>query len=775
MSQPTEVLERTEGEIAALLVAGLATQRAGRDRLEELAEELSALKLERLAAELRRLAAEADPRELAASALTSLAMTRKIRERLAPWPAVSADRSMPLAVDPAVRVVVAEAPPENPDQTTLIRWLETGDELLRAHAAELVVRGGEGVLPELARLAAKATPTVRRAAIAVLGRIGGEAALKVLAGLIGDATCHRALLGAILPYGERAVPTLADILGSEPPKKGTDTRRIMAAALLFRLGAYSILGEYRRKDEEDPLVRGFALAARMRAGRQPEELDSGLKGLQGDERFSTLGVVTLAGVEVLGDIAHLIDIFERSPVSPTRAVAAWIGPGSPVSERIAAHYLEQLARGAARERQVAAAVLRGLALPEAVPSLTRMVEAGEVDLSAAAEILGETGGGQAAGVLLDLAHRPDFAAPALKALKQMGEPGTAPALVELLDGQHAAPAEAALIALGDAAVDFLGRELRAREGTPMAGRIEQILMQIGTRRAKETLKGRDLGGVQALVTRLGHPKLGPEAAKALARHGEAVLDLLENVLATGTPEARADAVEAVGAIKGERAYEIIYRVAEAIVANAGTGTAWNRPALVRAIALLPRPGDERSIPVLVQGLASANYYVREEASRALVKAGPSAGIRVVPLLEDHRPDIRAIALQVVGHLATVEAEGKAIELLQDGSPNVRHVAAKALGNIGAITRNPRIAEALGSHLEMSAGFWPQDTIEAIVKVGRREAIPYLRRFAKKAETSGMGSKLRSQVDEAIQRIEAASPAPPTEGLAGRLRSLLRGR
>ncbi len=84
MNQPLAVLKRTEGEIAALLVGGLATRRGGREQLEELAGEVSALKMERLAVELRNLAQAQDPAAAANSAFTALAMARKLQERLTP-------------------------------------------------------------------------------------------------------------------------------------------------------------------------------------------------------------------------------------------------------------------------------------------------------------------------------------------------------------------------------------------------------------------------------------------------------------------------------------------------------------------------------------------------------------------------------------------------------------------------------------------------------------------------------------------------------------------
>ncbi len=831
MNGPLAVLKKTEEEIAALLVAGLATQRGGREQLEALAGEVSALKMERLAVELRKLAREQDPTALAGSAFTALAMARKLQERLAPWPEVGPAVAIPFARDPSVQIALpapspgieastlgvnrqggpesrgapvwapsATAPLQgghmgpplqdtprveasipgggardgSPSVAELGHWMESGNEILRAHAAELLLERGEEAIAELVRLASKGTVTVRREAIAALGKSRSEATLPALLGLLGDVDCWRALLQAILPFGREAVPLLVEALEVKDPKKKRENRRLMAAALLYRLGAHSTLQGLWKDEDEDPVVLGFALASAARSDGAWKE--SPTWGRLRDANSTTLGIVAAARAEASGDLDPITGILDTGAIDELRILARWALCGSPIEPSLAQHCLARLSGAAAKDRQRAASVLRGLANPALVPSLAGMIRAGEVDLGSAAQILGDTGGSYAVGVLLDLARAWKAPTETLKALHQVGDPGTALVLLEMLTTHsHPEQFEPLLVSLGDGAVDPLAREMHARAGTPQAGRIQQILLQMKSPRARAALQGTEPDSVEALLSRLGHAKLGQEAARELARRGEAALEGLAKVLQSRDLTARLNALNAVASIKGSRASEILLETLEQSLRNAGN----NAESMVstRALELLARRRVEGAAPLLVKGLASGAYNVEEAAVHAVVKSGPGAIPLAMPLLESSNPSARARAMEALGKLEAAEAEAKGIELLADGNRQVQIAAATALGSIGAATGSQRVVEALGAALQQDTSGWPVPLIQALGHTGQRSAIPHLRRFLQDASRKHphFGGHMQQQVQEAIKKIEAASPTPPDKGLMGRLRGLLGGK
>ncbi len=654
--------------------------------------------------------------------------------------------------------------------------MESANELLRAHAATLMVQRGEEALPELARLASKGTVAVRREAIAAVGKIGGDAALRTLVDLLGDAHCWRALLHAILPYGQAAVPPLADVLAAER-KRVPEARRLMAAALLYRLDAYPALEGLLKAKNEDPMLQGFAVASRARAGGRWQEPPAVLEGVQWDRFFLTLGPVAVARAEAAGDLDPLVVLFDRGAVNEVRTVARWAACGGPMEGPLAEHFLGQLTADRSKDRDRAASALRGLAHPDIVPSLVSLVEAREVAVGTAAEILAEIGGSHAVGALLDLAREDrSIAEEAIRGLKQLGDPSAAPALLKLLATRpDLTSVEAALIALEDGAVDLLAREMRAREGTPLAGRIQQILLQMKSRRAKKALQGTEPDSVEALLSRLGHPKLGAGAAKELAGRGEAMLDTLERVLADNNLRARLNALSAVGSIKGTRAREIVYQVVEQSLHNASVTA--EAMVCARAMEQLAGPAEPRATSLLTKGLASGVYNVQETAARILAKAGPEAVPLVMPLLGASDPSIRARAIEVLGKLQAAEAEQKGIELLSDSALFVRQAAAGALGSIGAATGNPRVVDALGAALQKEMDFAAIPFIDALVRIGRREAIPYLHGFVRKVPPGNpdYGRYYRERAQEAIRKIGASSsPLNADANLFGKLRRFLGG-
>lgn len=774
MSQPLEVLARVEEEISALLVAGLARQRGGRDQMDELAGRLAELKLERLAAELRALSQGGDPRVLAGNALTALAMVRKVQERISPWPEVHAGQELALAANPAVRIGLPGQALERPDAATLADWMESGNGLLRAHAATLLVERDES-LPELTRLARKGTVTVRREAIAVIGRLRGEAALQALIDSLGDIHCWRALIMSILPHARDASLLLAGALPVKDPKKRGESKRLMSAGLLYRLGDSEPLRSLLTEQNEDPVVRGLAVAAVARSGGgwalPPALRDSD----GGDAPFLARGIVAVARAEATGDLDRLIEVLDGGAINEVRTVVRWAGCATRVEDPLAAHYLAQLTAGRAKDRDRAASVLRGLAAPGFLPRLATLVgiEAGVA--SEVAEIAAETGGSQATGLLLDLVEERTGSASAFRALTHLGDPATAPALLNMLwTSPDAEAAEQALIALGDSAVGFLAREMHAREGTPAARRIQQILLQMKGARARKALQGTDPDSVESLLGRLGHSRLGEQAAKGLSRHGTKVLDRLQQVLEKGSLTARLNALGAIAAIKNERSEEIIRVTVDRSLRNSGNNT--ESLVCVRGLEILARRDPAGAAPLLVRGLASGAYQVQQVSARALLKIGSKAVPLLMPLLDSSNPSVRAVAVETIGKLQAVEAEEKVIELLSDRAQHVGYAAAVALGSIGSVTRSERAADALGAALLRDVAGWPAPIIEALARTGNHAAVPYLRRYCELDRRDPATVRyLHDRALAAIKRIEATAGPSQREGIVKRIRGLIRGK
>lgn len=783
MNQPIAVLKRVEGDVAACLVAGLSMPRANRAQLAELAEEVAGLRMERLAVELRRLAGEQEPAALANAALTALAMSRKLRERLAAWPQVEAGPTLGLVGNPVVKLGLTEEVADSPDVEALGHWLETGDELLRAHAVSLLLERGEESLPELRRLASKGTLTVRREAIAALGRLGSEESLGTLVSLLGDEDCWRDLLLAIRPFGQAATPLLVEALRAKHSKKGSDKSRSMAAALLYRLEEYGRLREWR--EDDDPVVCGFALAALARMGGQVA-----VKRDDDERHKLTPAIVAMAGAEMAGNPGKMIEVIAEMSVIEAEACGRWLC-GGPLAPAMADHYVECLTGGTAKDRQRAARVLRGLADPAIVPRLASALRAGETypadDLIAT---VGHIGGSQAVGVLVGLvadgsAVGEDWRSTnaAFTALGHLGDPGIVPILLDLLGGEgpsqtgtidqaRKAGAEAALVALGDSAVDALAREMQAGRDSRLAMAVQIVLKQVNTVKARKVLETVGVDSVDVLISQLGHPKLGSGAVKALAKQGESVLDRLEAVLTAGPPRGRLDALGAVGLIGGPRGQEIVERAIRATMHVRNYGV--EAQLCSYGVELLSKHQDPRTLSLLVQLLTGAPPQARERSVAALVKLGEEVIPSVAPLLDHADATTRSLAIKVLGQLQAAQYEGRAIVLLGDPNDQVRREAAAALGEMARVTRNSRAVEALGQALLRETTWAVHHIIISLGRTGDRAAIPYLRQFAQGAPSNIGGFNSRHYVELARKQIERIEAESPGKGLFGKLRGVIGG-
>lgn len=782
MNQTTMALTKVETEVAALLVAGLVTPRAGRAQLGPLADEIAGLKMERLAVELRKLAREQDPATLTSAAMTALTMARKLKERLASWPQIELESGLSLASNPAVRFPVEFRVSETPDVSTLANWLETGDSFLRAHAVTLLMERGDQSIPDLVRLARKGTLTIRREAITALGKLRSEASLVALVGLLGDDDCCRALTRAILPHGAAAVSLLSDASRASKSKKGADKSRRMAVALLHRLGQGQALSDYEADD--DAVVRGFALVPLIDKGLRPGSKDEDLPKL-------TVAVATIARAEASGDTSQAIEVLDALPVNEAQtAVRSFVG--GPLEPALIDHYLSCLRGGNAKTRERAARVLRWLADPAAVPKLVSLLKSGDVSsVSEVIDVLGHIGGDQAVGVLLDLSVNDHFlgspwqlANSALAALAHLGDPGTAPRLTRLLltsdvstgdnlEQVRAVGAEVALAAMGDSVVDLLAREMAAGDDPKRQFAIQHVLKQMNTARARQALEAVGIDSVEALIAQLNHSKLGPGAVKALAKRGESVLERLEPVVMAGPPLARRNALEAISKIHCRRADQMIENVVKACINVTPYGHEAHLCAY--AVEMLSSRQDPSLIPLFVQVASFGPQQARTASIGALVKAGNDAIPLVAPLLDHPDAAARSAAANVLGQLTAVAFEDRLIALLGDSSEVVRKDAIEALGTLGRVTGNPRVVQALGEALLRETSTWlPQHIITAFGRMEQRAAIPYLRQYLQPLSPDDPNFQVRYVYQLASRTIAGIDASAPRKGVFGKLRGILGG-
>jgi HEAT repeat protein len=88
--------------------------------------------------------------------------------------------------------------------------------------------------------------------------------------------------------------------------------------------------------------------------------------------------------------------------------------------------------------------------------------------------------------------------------------------------------------------------------------------------------------------------------------------------------------------------------------------------------------------VLLEALADEEVWVRDEASRALVRMGIAAVPALVGALKDENEIVRWKAAETLGEIGpnAREAVPALVAALQDANPNIRQEAARALDRIG---------------------------------------------------------------------------------------------
>ena len=110
----------------------------------------------------------------------------------------------------------------------------------------------------------------------------------------------------------------------------------------------------------------------------------------------------------------------------------------------------------------------------------------------------------------------------------------------------------------------------------------------------------------------------------------------------------------------------------------------SRDLKIGACQVLGNIGDERAVKPLVRLLTDKEYFVKEEAAKALGKIGEPSVDAVLPLLNNKDENIRSIAVEALGLTRQEKAVKPLLEMMmEDENLEVRNTAKVAIVNVGA--------------------------------------------------------------------------------------------
>ncbi len=112
-----------------------------------------------------------------------------------------------------------------------------------------------------------------------------------------------------------------------------------------------------------------------------------------------------------------------------------------------------------------------------------------------------------------------------------------------------------------------------------------------------------------------------------------------------------------------------------------------------AAEALGKIGDKRAIEGLLQALHDEYGMVRNPVAHAIIAIGVDAS-RVINLLDDQNPNVRAAAAWIIGSVGDSTVEAELIHSLADPDSSVRSHAAGALGSVGTNAAVPALAKLL---------------------------------------------------------------------------------
>lgn len=181
-----------------------------------------------------------------------------------------------------------------------------------------------------------------------------------------------------------------------------------------------------------------------------------------------------------------------------------------------------------------------------------------------------------------------------------------------------------------------------------------------------------------------------------------------------------------------------------------------------AALALRQLSDAEAVADLLLALRDIDSGVRKAASQALADAGVSAVPGLLRMARDKRPDVRRIAIGVLGWVGDTATLPDLVGYLKDNNADVRAMAVTALGQIG----DARVIAPLGRCLKDQARpRWTSHTVaelaaQALEKIGTEEAMSIVTRWRgiglNGNKTSAAQAKTKLQRTETIQEPRKAN-------------------
>ena len=552
--------------------------------------------------------------------------------------------------------------------TEVVRLLDDREDGVRIAAAEASGKlGARDAVPKLRKMLAG---QVAVHAVRALVRIGSREAARDLLALLESGSMpglQYELVSALIALDARELaPDLVRMMSSKD-----DRTREAAVRALGTLGGRDCVAGLVTALADCPLVANAAMGSliSLRAVEGIPDLVKMLGSRNANQRALATNVLMTLHEAIPPLIASL-----KSDSAELRGTAAGILSVLGAPESAADALMQDPDAGVRVQAARAAGRLR---LNAAAPRLVKMLaDENEAVVIAAAGALGEMGAKESIPELAALLKKSDLQlrSSVVDSLGLLGAVDTAGAIADCAGDEDESVRESVAGALG----------------------------RLGGKAAPATL-------AKLLDDKESYVRL--RAAQALGRLGDpAAAEALLARMDDEETEVARDAIRALTAIGAKKS-------AGAIAAKFKGDDSDVRKAAIYAVAAL---GDGEAVAELVKMLRDEDdpYDVPRCAGESLAKLRSKAGAkRVLTLLRNGDPSIRANAVHAAGEMNLTEAGTVLMRLLEDPEADVRGNAAEALGRIDAVEAAPALVGRLLD--ENPAVRW--SAARALARVGAKQA------------------------------------------------------
>jgi HEAT repeat protein len=316
-------------------------------------------------------------------------------------------------------------------------------------------------------------------------------------------------------------------------------------------------------------------------------------------------------------------------------------------------------------QQQAAEALGLIGSPRAIPALVQTARRGaEAARKEAVKALGRIAAPEAVQALIELLDTPAVRALAITELGERKAAEARPKLLEWLEGQDLAAAQAAAVALGRIGGEGVSQRLTAH--------LKEPALRLACATGLATLGEKQ--GTQVLVELLGDPKEANRigAAAALGALGTQATALVLPVLQDRRREVRLAAITALGALKDPQAVPALIPFLKDKSPDLRIATA----------TALGRIGGTEAQAALLRELGTGTAAVNAAVEKALSQFGPALIPQLASALKSPETRRRVAAARVLSTIPDAASVEPLIQALQDREAAVRLEAARGLGRVG---------------------------------------------------------------------------------------------